>query len=439
MKRTLLVLALLLAGATAATPYLVGTEAEKLYQREVARLEQQADYLGIAHLQHQFQRGLFSSHATLTFDLQGASPMDTPVAVLVESELSHGPILRTQEGLSIGLYASSDRLSLQRGPEALMRFLQETLGEQLATASSRVGFDQVLHSNARIAPFRYQVPEGQLDFGGAGFTIEANLLEERSTGTISLNPLSIQSDGSSLELSQGSGDFDFQTLTSPLVVGDFFMRLEQLKISAPQLNLTLRGLTLTTAQRMIDGKLNLEERIAIESIDPPPLQAASYGFELSHLDPGALELWSDLALQVNQPLAEPSDSMEQEVRALISRTFQPGLRLDQTLHIEAYGGILVTDLNLLYRGVPDGQHLLDIQDPLLLLDAVDADLLVRADERVFEASPLGGTMELYLKQGLLTRNGNQLQLKGELREGALTLNGQPFPLRELLEQQAIAY
>ncbi|WP_426415032.1 DUF945 family protein [Aestuariirhabdus sp. LZHN29] len=436
MKKFSLLLALILVTGAAAMPYFVGTEAEQIYKREVARLNQQAAQSGLENVQHEYQRGLYSSHSRLQFEVRSEQSELDRIVVVIESDISHGPLLSTDSGLATGLYASRDSLFLEDVPQELADFLQETLGDQIATASTLVTFDQQLRSLAQIAAFSYRNQGVQFDFGGAELNLASNLQTDTSSGTLTLLPLSIKDDEGSVELSQGVGEFNVEMVNPSLAVGDFSILFDTLQINTPQLNATLNALSMRTSQRLIDEKLSIEESISIGSIQAPvPLTAASYDLELSQLDPAAVDMWTQLANQFDQQLSENPELIEQEVRTLTSRIFQPGLTLNQGLRLDAFGGTVATNLDIRYIGLAGSQHPMDVQDPLLLLDALEADLLMSADEQAVNASPLAGMVDLYLDQGLLTREGDQLQLKGQLRGGQMTLNGQPFPLREMLQQQ----
>ncbi|MCL6417518.1 YdgA family protein [Aestuariirhabdus sp. Z084] len=435
MKKLLLLLTLVLVGVLVVAPYFVGTEAEQIYTREVARLNQQAVNSGIENIEHDYQRGVFSSQSILTFDVRIEQEK---VVVVLQSDISHGPVLFTDQGLSTGLYASRDQLSLQEVPSDVAEFLEQTLGGKLMTASTRVDFQQQLHTLAQIAPFVYYQEGNELDFGGVDMDMMADLTTDSWSGTLSIHPISIKDERDTITLSKASGSFD-ATMIDPaaaLAVGEFSLLFDALDIKTTELNTTLKQISLTANQKLVDGKITLDERIAIGSIEAPmPVTAASYEFKLSNLDPAAIALWSQLASQIDQQLSVNPDEMEAELRTLTSTVFQPGLSLNQELKLDAYGGTLDITADLRYLGLADGLHPMDIQEPLVLLDIVEADLTITADEEAINASPAAGMVTMYVEQGLLVRENGQLVLRGKLQEGEATLNGQPFPLREILQQQ----
>jgi hypothetical protein len=110
---------------------------------------------------------------------------------------------------------------------------------------------------------------------------------------------------------------------------------------------------------------------------------------------------------------------------------QQSLQLSSVLELDAYGGDMLVDLQLDWRGLPFVSSLAEI-DPGAAIDAVDFQLIIDADESAVNQSPVRDLVNAYLGQGTPGNQNGRIRLEANLSDGQLEINGQSFPLGQLL-------
>ncbi len=439
MKKAALLLAVLIITGLVVTPYLVGKQAEQIFAREVEQLREQQTNTSIKKIEHRYQRGLFSSQSQLQLEIHTQQETTSTLTVVIESDIAHGPLLVTDDGLKFGLFASQDQMHLKDLPEELNKLIASTLGDNVITATTLVDFDQSILLTANLQAFTYSKEGTTLNFEGAILHAVGDLKTHDFIGTLELNPIHVTEGESRLDVSAAKGDFTLNAINPPLVVGTFNLLFDRLHINDPQISITFEQLGLTTSQQLLNNKLHISESISIGNIiSPIALTGVSYQMDLQGLNPDAVMLWSHMATEINHNFsANSEENYQAQLRELATVIFQPGLKLDQGLRMSAFGGELKIDLDLRYTGLPADIHPLDVQNPVLIMESLDADLFIIADEQALMNSNAALIAQLYLEQGLLVREGDKVVLRGELRSGEFMVNGKPFPLRQILEQQKL--
>lgn len=373
----------------------------------------------------------FNSTASVSLSISpNIGPVSTELLTLqLEFDISHGPLLFTDQGMEIGLaYAKIRPILDSNMARAALSEAPFELPE--ITIELRTGFSQSVEINLIVDPVSYSDPEAQMSFDGlhASFAAHSNQSAEfrMTTGRFQANiPASnVEFDLSGLELSSTT-----QQMGDLLAPSSASLRLPSLS-SQGAVDVLLTDLIIESRiQRSSAGpnQTDLHQSIAIANIESEfPLASFAWNAEINEIHDDLFDhyyqLITDLQTQIG---ANPGtintdiNQLSQEIGLIL---IQNSLVFGNTVEANAYGGDHSVEMTLAWKGLPDLTEIarLDINQAI---DALDISLKISLDLEAILRSPAADFVDPYVQEGYIELDGGKILLDAFLRDGELNVNG----------------
>lgn len=439
MKKILIALIIIPVIALLAVPNLVGGGIQSATVDTLLTMipDEASQVLDIR--QTAFQRGWFSSDAQIEITIDELEELTGErVALMLDMDISHGPLLFTPQGIRLGL-AYADIVPGISGirPEDI-----EPNGEiQSSTpqAGMFAGFDSSVELHFDLENLSASNPEARLEISGlrGSSQILANLSSNASADLDSLI-FAIENGVFDLTLDNAAFSGSEADITQPISTGQSSFVIDRVNSSAP-IPLSLGGLTATYAlsQNPADTSfLELTQQFRIEELDwDLPVNSLQWQFELSHLNRELLESYLALVQQTQQGAgtdpAEATARISALGQDLALDLIRDSFGFDNTIEINAFNGDHSLSLNIDWpgmAGVTDFQSL-DIQQ---LLRTVRVQINLDADQSALMSSPFAQTVIDYERPGFLFIENGRVLSTIRLADGTLDINGQLTPLEQFI-------
>lgn len=447
MKKTLLSLAVIGLAYTGSV-YVIGQQAEQTVREEFkAQAELLNDQPGWSVSNLRYSKGFWRSKASFDLTLDVFANQKA-VDLRVDGDILHGPVMMTTNGVKLGLFAADSRMAVVDAVDLLAEAdvsdeVRTALETYLASDFIRYGivssFTGKQQYTVGVEPLAITDAGTDFEFGGLSAVGTGSYQSKQWDGTLNIAEIKVTDSDSQLEIAPMHGRFDFLTHSAMAADGDFELHLPLVLLNEPTSVVELKESFVKVTQTF-DAEANttsISETFAVGELQSPaPVSSATYTIDVNHIPISALERWSQMAVRL-QSMDDVTDSeqaqLQSDIRELISEALQEGVELNQELQLAVMGGSVEADVDMQFAGIPGNVHLLDIDSPLVLLDALNAKLYLKGDQSVVAQTPIGPMVEVYKQQGFLKAEGDSLVVDANLQKGETTINGAPYPLREQLE------
>ena len=466
MKGLLALVLVLVLGWLGATWY-VGMRAEELVRSEVANLELLPGRDDIVLDVVRYDRGLFSSQADTCLVIQGdlaamAGGMDLAGALCMTSTIFHGPLILSEDGVSLGLAATRDAFDTSTLPPQGKAMLDEIFkGRSPLEGKSYYGFDGSLAATLEIPPVDVESPMGNLQL--KQFTVD---MVRPSASPYPLNSY-FTVKGFRTETPKGTVSLDSLTGSMDVVAMlDDEVPLTNANFTSKGFRYVQNELTLLAFDAILQANsqdkgavLNGSTGIWLDNMQAPllpvPMDSAYIGMDFEGIDKAALvrlnrisreldEVQTAMALSamsgegsgdINQQIDRMQSLMDDMMSVLSEKLLKPG---DSTISMKMLADLdgkrqFSFDSKARYLGL-EGKNL-PFQEFMLLdeqqLNAM-LDMTVHLD--VADAvipPPLVETLHAYEEQGLILHEGERWRGDINARGETLLINGQAMTVTEV--------
>ncbi|MEH6824346.1 MAG: DUF945 family protein [Motiliproteus sp.] len=431
MKKLLFGTAIGLIAVAAFSSYMGHTLTQQSFDRQVETLRKLGPDYRLSVEEADLTQRLFDGDAKISLFFDSPDPQLPSLSLVLQSTLQYGPLLRTDSGIKLGFVAGRSHLSVQGLPEADAKKLQALIGPHLLSADHWVDFSRQLFVDFQSPGFEINEQKQSLAFAGIQAQVRTDLDNNHTTGELNLGRFSLNTPDGHLQVATSKVSFESADIRNYMAPGWFELSFPQIDIQESGSSFSLKNASITVAQSLEDGKINITETINLaEIISPLPISSANASFAFNQINPQGITLWGDILSQLDaiDPNAVLSEISAQQSRELISALLQPGLQFNQSYQLQTAQGSLLASLDIEYKGLADGLHPMDAGDPSLFLNALNAELHVTADQPAIMALPIAPMVSTYVDQGLLVEGQQKLRIHALLRNGELSVNGKPFPL-----------
>ena len=436
MKKIIIVLAILVAIA-GITPSFIGSKVEDK-MRELAEISSEHPMINLEITD--YQKGWFRSTAKMSMKLDfstmipagQASPMPMEnFSIDFTQEMQHGPILTDVSGFGFGLV---DSIAYIHAPEVIKKELPNIdadLKEKLEMMS-RMAFDGSISSTYILHPFEFSKDGDNISVMGAEFggdmTSKGDYLVNGTWGGMTV----ATAKGEHVEIGKLTLDADQQLvkgkLYSPyaLYAGDLSMNLEQVVINKGLATLT--DFDIYSDVKVNDDMLSFGVVFKLKQLDGMGMsfQDIVYDLAMEGLDVETMEELNKITMGMTDPNPE---AQLQKLQAMLPQILanNPSLKINKLGMTTAQGDI---DTNMVIS--IDGS-LVDINNPMSIVAAIDATANGVAPEAFFTAMGLGASIEPIIQQGIVVRDADQLKFNFTMKDSQMLLNGNPVPLGALMQ------
>ncbi|GJM14107.1 MAG: hypothetical protein DHS20C12_25100 [Pseudohongiella sp.] len=380
----------------------------------------------------EFSDGWFSSSTSIEMMY---TPIGTDaIALTMDFDIDHGPILKTSNGLGIGLAYAVIKPSIRNNLfDIAIADAEFPLPDITFNLLAR--FDQSLWLNMDVSELSYSAAEGELEFEGlfasldvaadqsARFSLqmgELSAIENSENSNILISGMEISSSTTQLNdiLAESRALLSIPSISStwplPFSVSDIGADYG-LQASASEVNFS-----------------EIYQTIRIASIDSEiPLNSFNWLSEVKQVNNELIRDYYRLLSELQSEIDADSDEVSPQFTALTEELYLLVLRnpleLNNRIEADSYGGDHSAELQVRWSGLStlNSAAELDINQAIAALNMV---LEISLDLEAIMRSPLAGIVDPYAQQGYLAVANGRILVEASLQDSVLRVNGDELPL-----------
>ena len=430
--KILLAVAVLILLALTLMPKVIGASIERAtIDNMLALIPPEADSL-FEIRRNEYSDGWFSSSTTIEFIY---TPIDTnAIALTMDFDIDHGPLLQTDDGLSIGLAYAVIQPSI-RNDLFDIAIAELSFPRPDITLHLLARFDQSMWVNMNVSALNFSDAAGEFNFSGLNANVDV-ASDQSAYFSIQMGELSAtESAANSNVLISG------MTVTSSTAKMNDILAESRATLTIPAVSSTLPlpfsvldigidyGLQASNTK---DNFSELYQTIHVASIESEiPVSSFSWLTEVKQVNNDLLHdyyrLLNELQNEINAGAETvPADFTElgQELYLLV---IQNPLELNNQIEANSYDGDHSAELRTLWTGL----SALNTTEELNInaaIAALNMTLDISLDLESILRSPLAGVIEPYVQQGYLTIANGRILIEANLQDSVLRVNGDELPL-----------
>ena len=432
--KVLLVVAMLILLALTLMPKVIGAEIERAIIDNLLTLIPPKAESQFEIRRNEFSDGWFSSTTTIEFIY---TPIGTDaIALTMDFDIDHGPLLQTEDGLSIGLAYAVIQPSIRNDLfDIAIADLPFPLPDITLQLLAR--FDQSMRVNMNVSALNFSEAARELNFSG----LDANV-DVASDQSVNF---SIQM--GELSATENAGNFNVlisgMTLTSSTTQINDILAESRATLAIPVVSSTLPlpfsvsdigidyGLQASNTE---DNSSEIYQTVSVASIESEiPVSSFSWLTEVKQVNNELLRdysmLLSELQNEINagaETLSADFTELGQELYLLV---LQNPLEFNNRIEANSYDGDHTVDLRVLWAGISalNTSTELDINEAIA---ALNMGLDISLDLESILRSPLAGVVKPYVQQGYLTIANGRILVEASLQDSVLRVNGDKLLLEE---------
>ena len=429
-----LVVAMLILLALTLMPKVIGAEIERAIIDNLLTLIPPKAESQFEIRRNEFSDGWFSSTTTIEFIY---TPIGTDaIALTMDFDIDHGPLLQTEDGLSIGLAYAVIQPSIRNDLfDIAIADLPFPLPDITLQLLAR--FDQSMRVNMNVSALNFSEAARELNFSG----LDANV-DVASDQSVNF---SIQM--GELSATENAGNFNVlisgMTLTSSTTQINDILAESRATLAIPVVSSTLPlpfsvsdigidyGLQASNTE---DNSSEIYQTVSVASIESEiPVSSFSWLTEVKQVNNELLRdysmLLSELQNEINagaETLSADFTELGQELYLLV---LQNPLEFNNRIEANSYDGDHTVDLRVLWAGISalNTSTELDINEAIA---ALNMGLDISLDLESILRSPLAGVVKPYVQQGYLTIANGRILVEASLQDSVLRVNGDKLLLEE---------
>ena len=432
--KVLLVVAMLILLALTLMPKVIGAEIERAIIDNLLTLIPPKAESQFEIRRNEFSDGWFSSTTTIEFIY---TPIGTDaIALTMDFDIDHGPLLQTEDGLSIGLAYAVIQPGIRNDLfDIAIADLPFPLPDITLKLLAR--FDQSMRVNMNVSALNFSEAARELNFSG----LDANV-DVASDQSVNF---SIQM--GELSATENAGNFNVlisgMTLTSSTTQMNDILAESRATLAIPVVSSTLPlpfsvsdigidyGLQASNTE---DNSSEIYQTVSVASIESEiPVSSFSWLTEVKQVNNELLRdysmLLSELQNEINagaETLSADFTELGQELYLLV---LQNPLEFNNRIEANSYDGDHTVDLRVLWAGISalNTSTELDINEAIA---ALNMGLDISLDLESILRSPLAGVVKPYVQQGYLTIANGRILVEASLQDSVLRVNGDKLLLEE---------
>ena len=378
----------------------------------------------------EFTKGWFNSSTTIEI-IYTPSGADA-IVLSMNFDIGHGPLLRTEDGLSAGLAYAAIQPSI-RSDMSDIADLSFPLPDITLNLMAR--FNQSLSLDVIVGELRFSDITGEINFDGLDMNVDV-AADQSAYFSAQMGELSAtENAANSNVLITG------MTLTSSTTQMNNILAKTRATLSVPSISSTL-PLPFSISNIGIDyclqaspGDENFSEiyqTIRLASIESEiPVSSFSWLSEIKQVNNGLLRdyyrLLSELQNQINADAVEVSANLTEMGQKLYLLALQNMLKLHNRIEVNSYDGDHTADLNILWAGLNSLNTIAEL-DINAVIAALNITLDISLDLEAILSSPLARLVDPYMQEGYLTVSNGRVMMEASLQNSVLRVNGDELPL-----------
>ena len=427
-----LTVAILAILALALIPKIIGASIESIALDNLSAIvppEVQSQF-EIRHTE--FIDGWFNSSTTVEIIY---TPPGTDVFVLsMDFDIDHGPLLRTEDGLSAGLAYAVIQPSIRNDMfDIAIADLSFPLPDITLNLMAR--FNQSLRLDMNVGELSFSDTMGEINFDGLDVNVDV-AADQSAYFSAQMGELSAtENAANSNVLITG------MTLTSSTTQMSNILAKTRATFSVPSISSTL-PLPFSVSDIDIDyclqaspGEENFSEiyqTIRLASIESEiPVSSFSWLSEIKQVNNELLrnyyKVLSELQNEINTDADALSENLIELGQKLYLLVLQSLVEVNNRIEVNSYDGDHTADLNILWPGLNTLNTIAEL-DINAVIAALNITLDISLDLEAILSSPLAGLVDPYMQGGYLTVSNGRVMMEASMQNSVLTVNGDELPL-----------
>ena len=462
MKKLGVVIAALLAVGGAAwvgSSWYIGKETEKLVRAQIDQANQQLAVRGVRQELVSYDSSLLGAKAVTRLQVTEPVIAEWLNNVQFTHTIKNGPVLFAN-GVSLGVSHWDSRLDTSSLPEKTKAFVDKAFaGGEPLVATTKIGFDQVLHTQMTINPMDARLEESNGTLKLAGVTLTADISAKDKSG-----PFIITAD--KFEWRDQNASLAIPSLQAEGQAGAVAGGLENFTAKAPEITILAAGetaplkmdLTMQSSTTEQNGSIQGNGSFQLANIQGPhalvkqaDIKVDYAGFKLDGLkDIQALQAKLQALqeqMQVDEVATELPEGQKQQQQlgqqaqqvteelldVILNKVLQAGeSKLRYDLNLDLGNGKVTSVTDLTYAGSSQPIKLND----LMLYGPKDWGRLVKGSvdlsaDKTAVPEDLGMLLSYPLAQKSIVEANNQYKLQLKLLGETAELNGSPVEFADL--------
>jgi len=427
-----LIVAVLIALALALMPKVIGAGIERATIDNLLALIPPEAESQFEIRRNEFNDGWFSSSTTIEFIY---TPIGTDaIALSMDFNIDHGPLIQTEDGLGIGLAYAVIEPSIRNDLfDIAIADISFPLPDITLNLLAR--FDQSLWLNMNISSLNVSDTAGEFSFDGLDANVDI-APNQSANFSVQMGELSARENAANSNVL-----FAGMTLTSSTAQMNDILAESRATLAIPSISSTL-PLPFSVSDLGIDYSLQastLEENfseiyqtIRVASIESEvPINAFNWRSEVKQVNNELLRDYYRLLSELQNEIDSDADVVSAEFTELGQELYllvlQNPLELNNRIEASSYDGDHTADLRILWAGISDLNNAaeLDINEAIAALNMT---LEISLDLEAVLRSPLAGLIDPYAQQGYLTVANGRVMVEASLQDKVLRVNGDELPL-----------
>jgi len=363
------------------------------------------------------------------------------IALSMDFDIDHGPLLQTEDGLSIGLAYAMIQPSIRNDMfDIAIADLSFPLPDITLNLLAR--FDQTLTLEVNVSELSFSDIKGRISFDGlnANFDIAH---DQSAYFSVKMGELSAtENAANSNVLITG------MTLTSSTTQMNDILAKTRTTLSVPSISSTL-PLPFSISNIGIDyclqaspGEENFSDiyqTIRLASIESEiPVSSFSWLSEIKQVNNELLrnyyKVLSELQNEINTDADALSENLTELGQELYLLVLQSLVEFNNRIEVNSYDGDHTADLNILWAGLDTLNTIAEL-DINAVIAALNITLDISLDLEAILSSPLAGLVDPYMQEGYLTVSNGRVMMEASMQNSVLTVNGDELPLDQFFETQ----
>lgn len=376
--------------------------------------------------------GWFRSSASIELIF---TPIGTDaIALVMDFDIDHGPLLQTQNGLGVGLAYANIKPGIRNDLfDIALAELSFPLPDIVADLLVR--FDQSVQLDMNISEINYSGTQGEMNFDGLNASIHVDS-DQSARFVVNMGELAVTENAANSNVVVAG--LAITSITSQL---NDMLANSSATLSIPSLSSTA-PISFSISDIVVDYGLNgapadpqsseIYQTLSIANIEGSiPVRSLSWRSEIKQLKNELLRdyyrLLNELQTEFNADPEVYSEELLFLGQELLLIVLQNPLEINNLIAANAFDGDHTADLRIEWTGLETLASLSEV-DTNAAIAAFDITLDISLDLESILRSPIAGLIDPYVQQGYLTISTGRVIIEASLQDSMLMVNGDQLPL-----------
>ena len=356
------------------------------------------------------------------------------ITLSMEFDIDHGPLLQTEDGLSIGLAYAVIQPSIRN-------YMFDTAIADLTfplpdiTLNLLARFDQTLRLDINVSELSFSDTTGKISFDGLNANFDV-ARDQSANLSVQMGELSATENAANSNLL-----ITGMTLSSSTTQMNDILAKTRATLSVPSISSTL-PLPFSISNIGIDyclqaspGEENFSDiyqTIRLASIESEiPVSSFSWLSEIKQVNNELLrdyyKVLSELQNEINTDADTLSENLTELGQEFYLLVLQSLVEVNNRIEVNSFDGDHTADLNILWAGLNSLNTIAEL-DINAVIAALNITLDISLDLEAILSSPLAGLVDPYMQEGYLTVSNGRVMMEASLQNSVLRVNGDELPL-----------